>query len=641
MDDGQEFFSEDEDFWQDWKEYEEDAQVDEKNEYLRTICYYCDRGFTSVKKRFQHEKICNYGSTERFTCKVCKLNFRLEQGLERHKKRHDLPGGFSCLSCEEKFTESSQRLQHNITVHKSFNCQICKSTFSSQDDYVDHIIRNHSKCKCWLLEQKDDQEEAKYFLRCKTCCYVMKSLSDGLMENHKYKKPPDVTNTKAGSTLDKVEIDSDDLGMNGDNEQMSSSRKSSENQFLDNFLQDDSDDEFPDIDDDMPLAQLKSQMKKPSSTRKSPRKSKKETVKEDQYSDESEGVDFFDMSSMMENASNLEVNNESEEEEISLNSTRGRSTSGEPQVDRTPDFKCPYCPQMYMFEKRYVKHLKTAHGVEPDPGFTAKNKREAFKANFILGYRKHGCTKCKRRFATKASLKKHEQCHGDDGKLRVKCTLCEEMFDDESLIKEHKKSAHKDEVTCTFCKKTYAGEKNLQNHIELRHTKTRELKKMVYLCGKCGKNFTSKTALMDHERSDCGKSPIYQCDICKKYYHSAGSLKGHKSLHTKEKPFVCKFCGKTFRNAGQLRVHERIHTGEKPHKCTYCPKAFSHRETLLTHLTVHTGFKRFMCSGCGKRFACISNLQVHRKAHSNTCGLVPNCTKAMGPMASVLPPEDE
>ncbi|GAB0088971.1 uncharacterized protein DMENIID0001_034400 [Sergentomyia squamirostris] len=596
MDDGQEFFSEDEDFWQDWNEYEQDSQVYEKNEYFRIICYYCDRRFTSVKKRFQHEKVCNYGSTERFTCKVCKLNFRLEPGLERHKKRHDLPGGFSCLSCEEKFTESSQRLQHNITVHKSFNCQICKSTFSSQDDYVDHIIRNHSKYKCWLLEQKDEHEKSQ--------------------------------NTKAMSILGKFEIDSDqddilDLGMNGD--PSDEQRKSPEIPAFAQFLTENSDDELPDIDEDMPLAKLKSQTKKPTATRKSPRKSKESVKKNRQSSDDSEDSDYLEK---MENSSNPEANEESEYEEI-----RPRRRPGEPRVEKQPEFKCPHCPQIFIFEKRYMFHLKEQHGVEVEYRIQTRKKDVRKYSSSDRRYKnKHRCSKCTRRFSDKNAMKEHEELHGPDGRLRSKCNLCGEFFDNNSMLREHKKTTHKDEVTCNSCKKTYSNEQSLQHHIDLRHTK--KITRRTLLCGKCGKNFTSKTALVDHERSDCGKNPIYPCDICKKNYRSAGSLKLHKTVHDPPgtEAFGCKYCEKRFRTKNHMLIHERVHTGEKPFVCTYCSKAFGHKETLLTHLSLHTGYKRFMCSGCGQRFSCISGLQSHRKAHADTCGRVPNCTKTVGPM---------
>lgn len=82
-----------------------------------------------------------------------------------------------------------------------------------------------------------------------------------------------------------------------------------------------------------------------------------------------------------------------------------------------------------------------------------------------------------------------------------------------------------------------------------------------------GRNFAAKIALSDHERSECGKQPIYKCNVCDKSYHSAGSLKTHQTVHTGVLAHLCKHCGKAFRTQGQVKVHERSHTGSKPFKC--------------------------------------------------------------------------
>lgn len=112
-------------------------------------------------------------------------------------------------------------------------------------------------------------------------------------------------------------------------------------------------------------------------------------------------------------------------------------------------------------------------------------------------------------------------------------------------------------------------------------------KKYSFICGKCGKSFTSKVALsgkflvfnkneyliiqllllLDHERSNCGEKPIYKCEDCGKHYHSAGSLKTHQTLHVGVMPHLCNYCGKAFRTVGQVKVHERSHNGIKPYKC--------------------------------------------------------------------------
>jgi KRAB domain-containing zinc finger protein len=131
-----------------------------------------------------------------------------------------------------------------------------------------------------------------------------------------------------------------------------------------------------------------------------------------------------------------------------------------------------------------------------------------------------------------------------------------------------------------------------------------------------GRNFNTKVALSDHERSDCGKNPIYTCKECNKSFHSAGSLKCHVKIHTREFNFFCEYCSKKFRTKGQLIIHERTHTKEKPFKCQFpnCNASFSHRESILTHNTIHTGIKRYECNKCNLQFSCISNLLAHKRS---------------------------
>lgn len=46
-----------------------------------------------------------------------------------------------------------------------------------------------------------------------------------------------------------------------------------------------------------------------------------------------------------------------------------------------------------------------------------------------------------------------------------------------------------------------------------------------------------------------------------------GSLYNHMRRHKGEPSFMCRFCAKLFLTAGQLKVHERIHTKEKAFVC--------------------------------------------------------------------------
>lgn len=143
-----------------------------------------------------------------------------------------------------------------------------------------------------------------------------------------------------------------------------------------------------------------------------------------------------------------------------------------------------------------------------------------------------------------------------------------------------------------------------------------------------GKVFQSKTSLVLHEESDCGKTPGYKCEHCGKCLVSLYTLRAHiEVMHANtEKKFVCSYCGKAWHSKAGLASHLRNHTGEKPYKCDYCERRFAARTSKMTHETTHTGIKPYMCQ-CGDRFSCISNLQSHRKARKNTCGLLPLISK--------------
>ena len=116
-------------------------------------------------------------------------------------------------------------------------------------------------------------------------------------------------------------------------------------------------------------------------------------------------------------------------------------------------------------------------------------------------------------------------------------------------------------------------------------------------CSKCGKIFTSKSALNWHERiHTSGKQ--FSCSECGKKFSQAGGLKTHVRVHTNEKPYSCSICNKKFTQASNLKTHKRTHTGEKPFSCSKCDKKFNQAAHLKTHERTHTGGDPFSCSQC-------------------------------------------
>jgi KRAB domain-containing zinc finger protein len=158
--------------------------------------------------------------------------------------------------------------------------------------------------------------------------------------------------------------------------------------------------------------------------------------------------------------------------------------------------------------------------------------------------RRYNCQYCDRSYIGLASLSKHTALHGTSGTLIHKCSCCTKYFATEEGAEAHQLQEHLEKLECQFCQKRFKDPDATNAHIRHSHSDQKDLKKNYFMCNMCGKNFNSRTAVSDHERSNCGQTPLYKCDVCDKHYHSAGSLKTHRGLHEDSLPFICKYCGK-------------------------------------------------------------------------------------------------
>ncbi|XP_062955141.1 zinc finger protein ZFP2-like [Cynocephalus volans] len=206
------------------------------------------------------------------------------------------------------------------------------------------------------------------------------------------------------------------------------------------------------------------------------------------------------------------------------------------------------------------------------------------------------------------------------GETFCKYNECEKACDKSALIAQGITQVGRKTFECNVCGKTFSKKSNLTNHQKI-HTGEKP-----YKCSECEKSFFMKSVLAVHQRIHTGEKP-YACNECGKTYCQKSGLTMHQRIHRGEKPYKCCECGKTFCQKSALIIHHRIHTGEKPYECNQCGKAFCQKSTLIVHHRIHTGEKPYECNECGKLFCLKSDLTIHQRTHTgekpyecNECG---------------------
>lgn len=217
---------------------------------------------------------------------------------------------------------------------------------------------------------------------------------------------------------------------------------------------------------------------------------------------------------------------------------------------------CNICEETFKFHKGLVDHMRVHY------------------PNFV-------CDVCGKSFVTKKCLVKHIMRH-DNGK--IPCSICNKLLKKSTLgdhIRRHTgpKVKHK----CTVCLENFENYYKRRDHMEKAHA----IDKPRYLCNLCPKSFGYSSALSRHVRSFHLEEKNFVCIECGREFFCRKTFDEHSLVHSKERHFQCMICFKNYGRKNTLNQHMKIHSDVKQHICPVCGRPFTQKCTLICHLKVH------------------------------------------------------
>lgn len=178
-------------------------------------------------------------------------------------------------------------------------------------------------------------------------------------------------------------------------------------------------------------------------------------------------------------------------------------------TSKTKNKFCSVCNTSYSTTQ--IKHLLAEHGIKRNNLAEITNAKDGFLIE---------CKICQKVLGDKKTFRAHFLLHAKLPEA-LKCTYCEEVFEDIGKHKYHMQKHETPWYECDLCDRKFDRKDRIEFHIKSRHLKAKR-------CRTCNQLFPQDEFFLHMQEQGCRIDPNSAvCDHCGMNFRNLGELKAH------------------------------------------------------------------------------------------------------------------
>lgn len=295
-----------------------------------------------------------------------------------------------------------------------------------------------------------------------------------------------------------------------------------------------------------------------------------------------------------------------------------------------PNFICPYCGKVFVFQSQYRQHLRSHHAEKTEQDTSRENVYQSQdesieQKNADTGV--YSCRLCNMKLSSLFEQGDHERgC-----RHATVCPYCGLRFSSPAVKKDHEAHCKYKKLTCLECMRTFKSSFSIWRHqVEVHNHNMMTVKEQLQLKQQENNQEGNNDEMLREEqyieahlatrsarenisyRNSSGQ-PMYDSEDSSSYVPEDLSMGHHGRLVVKEEPIEEAVSERENTDAAKAGPEE---PGVWP--CEKCGNLFSSRRDLERHQELLCHIKPFICHICNKAFRTNFRLWSHFQSHMST-----------------------